>query len=305
MRQIGTLADERQVQRLGDYLLTQGVRVQVDQSEGGFAIWAIDEDRVSLAREELNRFVENPNDERYLAAEREAGRIRDELIRKEKARRRSIVDVRRQWASPRIRPLTFLLIVVCCALAFATDFGANTDGAVWQGLLIASYEPEGRYIRYYPVFSSGSDIARGQVWRLITPIFLHGGPVHLLMNMMAMQSLGTLIEMRRGPWRLALMVLVIAVVSNLAQYAYSGPNFAGISGVAFGLFGYAWVKSEFDPAAGIAVHPSSVKMMLVFMVICMTGLIGSIGNAAHVAGMIMGILLGYGPVVKRLLQGAR
>src|SRR5258708_2194389 len=123
MRQIGTLADERQVQRLQDYLLTLGVRVQVDQAEGGFSIWAIDEDRVGQARDELNRFVQNPADERYAAAEREARKLRDELIRKEKDRRRSVVDVRRQWAAPRARPLTFLLIVICCAIAFATDFG--------------------------------------------------------------------------------------------------------------------------------------------------------------------------------------
>ena len=303
MRQIGTLADEQQVQRLGDYLLTLGIRIQVDRAETGFTIWAVDEDKVALARDELKQFVENPHDERYAEAEREARKLRDGLILKEKQRRRSVVDVRRQWATPRAKPLTFLLIVICCALAFATNFGDNHDGPVWQNLVIASYEREGQYIRYYPVFTSGSDIARGQVWRLITPIFLHIGPVHLLMNMMAMQSLGTLIELRRGPWRLAIMVLVIAVVSNLAQYAYSGPSFAGISGVAFGLFGYAWVKSEYDPAAGIAIHPSSVKMMLVFMVICMTGLVGPIGNAAHVAGLVMGILLGYGPVVKRLLHG--
>ncbi len=77
MRQIGTLTDERQVQRLGDYLLTQGIRIQVEQSEGRFAIWAIDEDRVAQAREELKRFVENPDDERYTAAQREARQLRD------------------------------------------------------------------------------------------------------------------------------------------------------------------------------------------------------------------------------------
>jgi GlpG protein len=303
MRQIGTLADERQVQRLGDYLLTQGIRVQVDQSEGGFAIWALDEDRVAKAREELNQFIQNPGDERYLAAERDAGRIRDELIRKEKERRRRIVDVRRQWTAPRARPLTFLLIVICCALAFATDFGDKKDGAAWQALIIASYEHEGDYIRYYPVFTSGSDVARGQVWRLVTPIFLHANLMHLLMNMMAMSSLSTLIEVRRGTWRLAFLVLTTAIVSNLAQYLYSGPGFCGISGVALGLFGYAWMKSEFDPSAGIAIPRSSVIMMLVFVGLCFTPLIGQIANAAHIAGLVSGMLLGYGPVVFRRIAG--
>jgi GlpG protein len=303
MRQIGTLADERQVQRLGDYLLTQGVRIQVEQSEGGFAIWAIDEDRVAKAREELNQFIQNPDDERYLAAEREARTLRDELIRKEKNRRRSIVDVRRQWTTPRARPLTFLLIVICCAVAFATEFGDNKDGAVWQKLIIASYDHEGDYIRYYPVFTPGSDVAHGQVWRLITPIFLHANLLHLLMNMTAMSSLSTLIEVRRGTWRLAFLVLATSIVSNVAQYLYSGPGFCGISGVALGLFGYAWMKSEFDPAAGIAIPRSSVIMMLVFVGLCFTPLIGQIANAAHIAGLATGMLLGYAPVVTRRILG--
>ncbi len=303
MRQIGSLTDERQVQRLAGYLLTLGIRAQVDQSDGQFTVWAIDEDRVAQAREEFKLYVQQPDDERYVSAEREANRLRDELLRKEKERRGRVVEVRRQWAGPRARPLTFLLIVICCALAFATNFGEDQENVIWQRLVIASYEPDGAYVRYTSIFQPWSDIRRGQVWRLVTPIFLHLGPVHLLMNMMAMQNLGTIIESRRGSWRLALMVFVIAVVSNLAQYVYAGPHFAGISGVAFGLFGYAWIKSEYDPDAGIVIHPANVTTMLIFMVLCMTGLIGPIANAAHVAGLITGILLGYGPVVKRLLRG--
>jgi GlpG protein len=303
MRQIGTLSDERQVQCLGDYLLTQGIRIQVEQSEGRFAIWAIDEDLVAKAREELQQFSQNPDDERYVAAEREARTLRDELIRKEMNRRRNVIDVSSKWTAPRARPLTFLLIVICCALAFATNFGDDKDGVVWQKLIIASYQHDGDFIRFYPVFSPASDIARGQVWRLITPIFLHATLLHLLMNMMAMSSLSTLIEVRRGTWQLAWMVLLIAIVSNVAQYMYGGPGFCGISGVALGLFGYAWMKSEFDRTAGIVIPRSSVIMMLVFVGLCFTPVIGQIANAAHIAGLVTGMLLGYAPVVKRMLLG--
>jgi GlpG protein len=44
-------------------------------------------------------------------------------------------------------------------------------------------------------------------------------------------------------------------------------------------------------------------MMLVFLVLCMTGLVGPIANTAHIAGLIAGILLGYGPVIRRRLLG--
>jgi GlpG protein len=303
MRQIGTLSDERQVVRAADYLLTLGIRVQVERGESGFTVWAIDEDRVAQARKEFNHFVQNPQDERYLAAEHEARKLRDDMIRQEKDRRQKIVDVRRQWSAPRVRPLTFLLIVICCAVAFATGFGEKKESYVWQKLVIASYEVEGQYILYHPVFGLGSDVFRGQVWRLITPIFLHNGLVHLLMNLMALQSVGTLIEIRRGTWRLVLIVFVTAMISNVAQYLFSGPGFCGISGVVLGMFGYAWMKSEFDPAAGIAIPRSSVTMMLVFVGLCMTGLIGPIANAAHIGGLVTGMLLGYAPVAARRALG--
>jgi GlpG protein len=96
---------------------------------------------------------------------------------------------------------------------------------------------------------------------------------------------------------------LIALLSNLAQYAYSGTGFGGMSGVDFGLFGYAWMKSEFDPEAGILMPQSSVAMMLFWLILCMTGLAGPIANAAHFVGLIVGILLGYGPVLRRRLLG--
>ncbi len=91
----------------------------------------------------------------------------------------------------------------------------------------------------------------------------------------------------------------------VAQYVYSGTRVsAGISRVALsGLFGYVWMKSEFDRAAGIVIPRSSVTMMLVFVGLCMTGLIGPIANAAHISGLVMGMLLGYGPVAVRRILG--
>jgi GlpG protein len=304
MRQIGTITNERQLDQLTDFLLTLGIRIQVEPEASGFAVWALDEDRVAQARDELNRFVQNPDDERYAAAAREADRLRDELIQKEKARKKNVVDVRGQWTVPRAKPVTILLVLISCAVAFGNGFGEQRDDSITQALLMASEDVNGMY---HKVFRPGSDVLRGQIWRLITPIFLHFGPMHLIMNMMALHSLGTLIEMRRGSWRLALMVLAIALPSNVAQYAYEGASFGGMSGVVFGLFGYAWMKSEFDPGSGIVITSTSVALMLGWLVLGMTGLmtniIGPMANAAHFVGLIVGILLGYGPVISRRFLG--
>ena len=317
MRQVGTVGSEEQVARLTDYLLTLGIRIHVDRENERFAIWALDEDRVTQAREELARFVENPADERYAAAQREAERLRDELIQKEKARKKNLVDVRQQWSSPRVRPVTFLLVAISCVVFLFTDFGEHWGQDKLSAQLLIE-DPgtrvetsDGKVIeRERPGLARAwlekPDIHRSgfQFWRLITPIFLHAGPIHLLFNMMATNSLGTIIEIRRGSWRLALMVLVIAIVSNVGQYYWSGhPLFGGMSGVAFGLFGYVWIKSEFDPGSGFAIDSRSVSMMLIWLVLCMTGILGSVANAAHFVGLAVGILMGYGPVISRRILG--
>ena len=94
--------------------------------------------------------------------------------------------------------------------------------------------------------------------------------------------------------------------SNLGQYLVpdlftthpferADSFFGGMSGVLFGLFGYAWMRGRYDPGSGLTLHPSSVNYMLFWMLLCMTGLIGSIANTAHVVGLLIGMLCGIAP----------
>lgn len=310
MRQIGTLPDERQVQRIGDYLLTQGIRIQAEPIEGGFALWAFDEDHVSQARDELARFVENPGDARYQAAEREARELRDKLIREQKQRQGTVVEVRRMWSTPQSTPVTFALIAISVGVWFATGFGEDFDAdPLTRKLVISEFRP----IDERRILPAG--LARGwpeppenkrtgfQFWRLLTPIFLHLGPMHLLMNMLALHSLGRVIEFRRGSLTLLLLVVVTGVLSNIVQYELAGPAFGGMSGAIFGLFGYAWMKSEFDHSAGIFIPRISVIWMLGWLFLCMYGYLGPIANGAHFGGLIFGILISSWSMVMRRLRG--
>jgi GlpG protein len=65
-----------------------------------------------------------------------------------------------------------------------------------------------------------------------------------------------------------------------------------MSGVVFALFGYIWMKSLHEPEQGMFVHPNTVTIMLFWLVLCMTGLVGPIANAAHVAGLVVGVVFG-------------
>ena len=80
----------------------------------------------------------------------------------------------------------------------------------------------------------------GQYWRLITPIFLHFGWLHIAFNGLWTWEVGALIEQRLGSLALLGIVLIAGVGSNTAQYLYSGPSlFGGMSGVVLGCSGQA------------------------------------------------------------------
>jgi len=141
-----------------------------------------------------------------------------------------------------------------------------------------------------PVFAN---ILSGEVWRLVTPIFVHFGILHILFNMMWMWDLGRSLELLKGRLFLGLFVAVSGIASNIAQYVITAsPLFGGMSGVVYALLGYFWMQGRFNRAFGVALHQSTVTMMIAWYVLCWTGLLGPIANWAHTAGLAVGIVWG-------------
>jgi GlpG protein len=187
-----------------------------------------------------------------------------------------------------------VLTITLIALSVLASLPSLTGGSgVFTPLLIATPGSEGF-----------SEIMRGEVWRLITPIFIHFGILHLLFNMMWLWDLGRSIEYLKGHLFLGLFVLATGIASNVLQYAITGsPGFGGMSGVVYALLGYVWMQGRYNPSFGIALHQSTVIMMLLWYVLCWTGLMGPIANWAHTAGLALGVVWGFldrsGPVRRR------
>lgn len=172
--------------------------------------------------------------------------------------------------------VTLLLLAVSALVSLYSGFGAQLEPI--RGWFITEYLNSGL-----------PEVRSGQLWRLITPIFLHFAWFHLLFNGVWMWQLGSVIETRLGAWDLAGLVMVIGVGSNVAQYLSTGPLFGGLSGVVYGLLGYFWVQGRCNPRFGLALHNVVVYVMLGWFVLCWIGIIPNVANWAHTAGLGLGM----------------
>ncbi len=304
MRQIGSLAKERDAERFSAYLVTQGIATHVEQDAQDWAIWVRDENNVEQARSLLDEFRVDPHDRRYQGAEREAEQIRRATVQQRLAAQKNLIPMRGRWGivTNQRAPLTLTLIVLSVLVTLLGRFGKAQEG--FGGIINDQLD----FVSTKDLKASPGDplasIRKGELWRNITPIFIHLEPIHLIFNMIWLYQLGRLIESLRGTVRFAILVLAVAILSCLSQAIapsdWGGtPFFGGMSGVVYGLFGYIWMKSLFDTQPGFYLSQSTVIIMLAWLFLCMTPAIPNVANVAHVVGLIAGMALGFIPTLFR------
>jgi GlpG protein len=303
MRQVGNSEDTATANRFADFLLTQGIDAKVTRAKAGWDVWVIEEDQVAKARELWVRFIAEPGNPAYAQASLSARKLRQLEEREEKAyERRQETFERRVEGTGAIRaPLTVLLIVVSVVVYLLGMSGdkKRVQDALWfqapSGEVQIGSPQE--LVRFpFSLRAPLESIAKGQVWRLVSPIFLHLDGIHLLFNMLMLSSLGTALERSIGTWRLALMVLVLAVFSNCAQ-AFFGPGirFGGMSGVLYGIAGFIWVASVRAPRMGLFMSPGTAMLLVGWLLMGILAPVPSspMANWAHGAGLAGGLAIGW------------
>lgn len=204
-----------------------------------------------------------------------------------------------QLKASRMTAVVLLLTFIAAAI---TLLGDNLATVSW--LSFVDYRVQGDYI----YFSYLNDtLASGQWWRLLTPMLIHFGILHLAMNTLWYWELGRRIEARQGAVMLLGLTLLFSLAANFAQYLHAGPSlFGGLSGVLYGLLGHCWIFQRLAPTPAYRLPPGVLVMMLAWLLICMTGIFellqfGAIANAAHVGGLLAGCLTGLvgGALVRR------
>ncbi|MGH2419111.1 rhomboid family intramembrane serine protease [Pseudomonas sp. C 49-2] len=190
-------------------------------------------------------------------------------------------------------PLTALVLLASIIVGAVTLLGENLQAMSW--LTFLQFRIVGEYIQFTPLADS---LAAGQWWRLVTPMLIHFGILHLAMNGMWYWELGRRIEARQGSINLLGLTLLFSLVSNYAQYVFGGPGlFGGLSGVLYGLLGHCWIFQLLSPNPAYRLPRGVLVMMLVWLLLCLSGLVsmigfGEIANAAHVGGLVIGCLTG-------------
>ena len=129
-------------------------------------------------------------------------------------------------------------------------------------------------------------------WRLIGPNFMHGSLMHVVMNLFWWWLLASKFERTFGTSSLVLLFVVSSLASNVAQLLYTGPNFLGLSGVVYALFGFTWWISWLRPNWGLYLPKGIIVFMLIWLVLGYADIFSvSFANEAHTFGLISGCLL--------------
>ncbi|MFZ4081564.1 MAG: rhomboid family intramembrane serine protease [Pirellula sp.] len=333
MRSLTKIEGKSDAEAFVAYLLTLGISTHVEPTSPpsmgnalesarpeAWEVWIKNEDLMAQAKEELATFLANPKDPKYSAALKQANQILRNQREEARLRQRNIQsprldDNRSSMFSGRLPPLTLTLIVLCCVFGLLTSFSQPSP----ENRLGLSIVKQLKFVDmglYSKSKDPAASLKRGEYWRVFTPAFLHGDPLHLLMNMLGLASLGRIVERMIGLRRYALLLVLLAAGSHLPQgllgenlFGFKGlsgsPNFVGISGVIMGLFGYVAVKTKMRPDLGFALSAQAYFMVGILLVLGFAGeMFGKVGNLhmanfAHLGGLVAGAILGFLSEAKR------
>ena len=184
-----------------------------------------------------------------------------------------------EGAGAKVTRALIAINVAVYAAELATGGGVNGTGSeiYEKGVLVAgrTIDSNGHLI----------GVAEGDYWRLITAAFLHYGPFHLLLNMLALWWFGSLLEQRIGSGRFLLLYIVSGLAGSAGALLLDPTTpTVGASGAIFGILGAGLVMEQFQ---GDMVFGGSALGVIVINLV-FTFSISSISIGGHIGGLIGG-----------------
>lgn len=251
---VGELRDKKMIDEMRDELFSMGISAETHYDE--------------------------KNDIHFLTIENQADLPKAQDYYRVRLGFRKPIEVDEEWAKIKTLPrgeTTFFILVACVVLYGLSylEMGKRLVDILFMG------SPESGFLY---------EILHGQVWRLITPIFIHLSILHILFNMMWFKDLGYIIEYKFGKKDLLTLIGISGITSNLLQYFVSGPMFGGMSGVLYAMLGFVWVYKKLHNDFDYSLPARDITIMIGWLLLCLTGLLGPIANSAHAGGLFVGML---------------
>lgn len=266
MIHIITLSNPQAADLFVNYMATKGVKIHTKAEDKQISLWLEDQQQSAMVEKELNTFLREPFNPRYQAASWQTGNPHNTNIKYRPAF--SIKSMVQQSG-----PLT-VLVVILCVLIF-----------IWQQIV-------GDYNVMLHLAWPYDESLNFEAWRYITPAFVHFSLMHIAFNLAMWWYLAGQVEQRIGTGKLFVIMLVSALFSNWAQSLFVQSNFGGLSGVVYALIGYVGLTGLRNPEKGIGVPSGLIAFSILWIVAGYMGVLGdSIGNTAHFAGFLIGLLM--------------
>jgi rhomboid protease GluP len=198
----------------------------------------------------------------------------------------NVRDFYRLQRTPDRRALVTTLLVVTSIVIYLAQ--AATSG-YWLNLPTGTLFDWGANI--------GSFTVHGGWWRLLAALFLHIDPLHLIVNMWVLWSTGRLVERLFGGISFAAIYFTAGIVGGLLSVAWNPAGMTvGASGAIFGILGallaYLLHGRTRIPQPVMRAHLIPTTLFTIFSILNGLAHVG-IDNAAHVGGLVSGLLLGW------------
>lgn len=273
-------SDNKPARLLADYLRSLNIDVHIVKGEDAnealhYQIVVMNSHDVAKALRIAEDFVANPNQAKYQQAAWEVGSSFDGQ-QSSTASKRGRKSGQAAWLQD-LKSTPFMSIVlVICLLVFALSY-LGAFNAMYHSLSIRSF----------------AELSQThQWWRLFTPAFIHFSVFHIVFNLIWWWVLGSQLERIFGTFSLMTIFVIAALSSNIAQLMVSGPNFGGLSGVVYALFGYVWWIGLLRPQWGIGLPNNLVYFLLGWLALGYFDVLWvDMANEAHLFGLISGCLM--------------
>jgi GlpG protein len=297
MRKLASFDDPDVARTVCEVLYAENIDSDLRQGpDHTLSVWVVAETDVPRAQSILERFRSLPNARELVRArtrQRERPDPQPATHDPDAPPQPPVPQARKSLRQRAIEsPVTFSMIGISIVVALVTLFGTRTE--IVSELSIASFDLEAGHARWHGYH----DVSSGELWRLITPIFLHFGVFHLMFNAFWLHDLGGPTERFQGSFRYLGFVVWSAAVSNTAQFVFAhSPTFGGLSGFVYALVGYLWARGRADPQSGIYLPGRFVVFFIVWMALGFSNLfdnfLGPMANYCHLGGFVAGVVYGY------------